>query len=185
MTQSILRDTLFMCAVVIAIAVGLSHRETVYKIIGLDLNPAESQQSEAAQADAEATPTSSPSSAMMVSIRKSRRDGHFWTEARVNRGVVKFLVDTGASAVALTPEDAKKAGIRLRDLDYNIPISTAGGRNMAAEVELDVVAIGAISIRDVRALVVPEGLQTSLLGMSFLGQLQKVEVTPNAMVLRR
>jgi len=73
--------------------------------------------------------------------------------------------------VALTLNDAKKAGIRTRDLQYNVPISTAGGRNMAAYVDLRSISIGAITLRNVRALVVPEGLNTSLLGMTYLGQL--------------
>ena len=123
-------------------------------------------------------------SGSVVSIPKSRRDGQFWTDARVNSGHVKFLVDTGASAVALTLNDAKKAGIRTHELNYNVPISTAGGKNMAAYVDLKSISVGAITLRNVRALVVPEGLDTSLLGMTYLGQLQKVEATPNALLLR-
>ncbi|WP_418151925.1 TIGR02281 family clan AA aspartic protease [Litorimonas sp. RW-G-Af-16] len=104
--------------------------------------------------------------------------------SRVNSGHVKFLVDTGASSVALTYEDARKAGIKVRDLRYNVPISTAGGTNYAAYVKLDSVSLGAITIRDVDALVVKDGLTVSLLGMTYLGQLQKVEATPNALLLR-
>jgi len=86
--------------------------------------------------------------------------------------------------VALTATDARKAGLRASDLSYNVAISTAGGRNYAARVTLDQVALGGIILRDVEALVVKEGLETSLLGMTWLGQLQEVKATPNALLLR-
>lgn len=123
-------------------------------------------------------------SASVVSIPKNPRDGQFWTMGRVNSGHVRFLVDTGASTVALTANDARKAGINLNTLKYNVPVSTAGGTNYAAYVKLDRVALGGITLRDIDALVIREGLGVSLLGMTFLGELQKVEATPNAMILR-
>ena len=96
----------------------------------------------------------------------------------------RFLVDTGASSVALTLTDARRAGVRDSDLNYNVPISTAGGRNFAARVSLDQVALGGIILRDVDAFVVKEGLEVSLLGMSWLGRLQEVKATPSALLLR-
>ena len=97
---------------------------------------------------------------------------------------MEFLVDTGASAVALTLDDARKSGVRLNSLKYDVPISTAGGLNYAAAVKLKSVSLGGITLRDVDALVVKEGLDISLLGMSYLGRLQRVEATPNALLLR-
>lgn len=123
-------------------------------------------------------------SASVVSIPKDTRSGQYHYKGRVNSGYVDFLVDTGASAVALTATDARKAGLRASDLSYNVAISTAGGRNYAARVTLDQVALGGIILRDVEALVVKEGLETSLLGMTWLGQLQEVKATPNALLLR-
>lgn len=123
-------------------------------------------------------------SASVVSIPKDPRSGQYHYKGRVNSGYVDFLVDTGASAVALTATDARKAGVREPELSYNVPISTAGGRNYAARVTLDQVALGGIILRDVDALVVKEGLETSLLGMTWLGQLQEVKATPNALLLR-
>ncbi len=119
-----------------------------------------------------------------VTLRKNPQNGHFWTYARVNTGRIHFLVDTGASSVALTLNDAKKIGLKTRDLNYNVPISTAGGTNYAAYVKLETVSIGGITIRDVDAMVVPKGLNTSLLGMSYLGELQKVEATRDTLFLR-
>jgi len=123
-------------------------------------------------------------SASVVSIPKDARSGQYHYKGRVNSGYVDFLVDTGASAVALTAADARRAGVRPADLTYDVPISTAGGRNYAARVKLDQVALGGIILRDVDAFVVREGLETSLLGMTWLGQLQEVKATPNALLLR-
>lgn len=114
-----------------------------------------------------------------------RRDGQFFAQGRVNSGSVRFLVDTGASTVALTLEDARKSGIDISRLDYTSVVQTANGRTMAAPVTLRDVRIGGVRVTNVRALVLNEGLHISLLGMSYLGELQKVEVLPEHMVLRR
>ncbi|MGB6230960.1 MAG: TIGR02281 family clan AA aspartic protease [Litorimonas sp.] len=118
----------------------------------------------------------------VVSIPRS--NGQFYTYGRVNRGSVRFLVDTGASTVALTAQDALKSGIDPTTLRYDRAVDTANGRTYGAVVELDEIMIGGIRVRDVRAIVIPEGLGISLLGMSFLGELQKVEATPNQLILR-
>lgn len=128
--------------------------------------------------------TETTSSGGRVTIPKSARDGQFWTTARVNNRSVKFLVDTGASAVALTPEDAKAAGINPRTLDYNIRISTANGEGRAARVTLKSVKVGTIRVRNVPAMVVEKGLGVSLLGMTYLGEIKKIEVKNDTMVLR-
>jgi len=106
--------------------------------------------------------TTVPKSASVVSIPKDRRSGQYQYKGRVNSGYINFLVDTGASSVALTAEDARRAGIRDSELNYNVPISTAGGRNYAARVKLDQLAIGGIILRDVDAMVVKEGLEILL-----------------------
>ena len=123
-------------------------------------------------------------SASVVSIPKNSRSGQYLTTGRVNSGYVKFLVDTGAGAVALTLTDARKAGIDVNRLRYDVPVSTAGGTNYAASVKLDRVALGGITLRDVDALILRDGLEISLLGMTWLGQLQEVKATPSALMLR-
>lgn len=114
-----------------------------------------------------------------------RTNGQFFVQGRVNSGSVRFLVDTGASTVALTLEDARKSGINIHGLVYNRAVDTANGRAMAAEVMLKDVRIGGVRVTNVRALVLSEGLHISLLGMTYLGELQKVEVMPNQLILRR
>jgi aspartyl protease family protein len=114
-----------------------------------------------------------------------RTNGQFFTQGRVNSGSVRFLIDTGASTVALTLEDARRAGVDINRLVYNRAVDTANGRALAADVTLKDVRIGGVRVTNVQALVLAEGLHVSLLGMTYLGELQKVEVMPNQMILRR
>lgn len=117
-------------------------------------------------------------------VRKSD-DGHYWAEAKVDGRHVRFLVDTGASTVALTAADAKRLGYDTRDLVFDQPVSTASGKTMAAAVTLDSVAVAGARIEDVEALVIEKGLETSLLGMTYLGRLSRFEATPQGLILRR
>ena len=180
MGNTILRDVVFIGAIGVGLVLAFQHRDTLYAMAGLERPNAQAE----VQLETRPAPTVQVNQGSVVSIPKSPRDGQFWADATVNSGYVRFLIDTGAGAVALTKEDAQKAGLRLHELDYNVPIRTAGGRNMAARVTLKSIAVGSITLRNIEALVVPEGLETSLLGMTYLGQLQKVEATPSALLLR-
>jgi len=111
------------------------------------------------------------------------KDGHFWANATVNTRAVRFLVDTGATVVALTPADAQRLGFDASSLTYNREVNTANGKTYAASVNLSVVGIGQSTVRNVDALVVKEGLTTSLLGMSYLGRLSRFEATPSSLIL--
>ncbi|ACG78752.1 conserved hypothetical protein [Phenylobacterium zucineum HLK1] len=111
-------------------------------------------------------------------------DGHFWADGQVNGEPVRFLVDTGATAVALTPQDAERLGFRTQDLDYSYRVTTAGGRSRAAAVTLASVSVGGARLDDVGALVIERGLDTSLLGMSYLGRLARFEATREALFLQ-
>jgi aspartyl protease family protein len=111
-------------------------------------------------------------------------DGHYWAQANVNGRWIKFLVDTGASSVALTTEDARRLGIDVAVLDYERPVITANGATKAAPVRLDRVSIAGATVEDVEAMVVRDGLPTSLLGMSYLGRLSRFEATPTTLILR-
>ena len=111
-------------------------------------------------------------------------DGHYWAEASVNGHEVRFLVDTGASAVSLTTEDARRLGIDPASLNFTAKVITAAGPARAARVKLDTVAVAGAHVRDVDALVIENGLSTSLLGMTYLGRLSQFEATQNGMILR-
>ena len=111
-------------------------------------------------------------------------DGHFWADATVDGHQVRFLVDTGSTAVALTADDARDLGIDPDSLDYQYTVMTANGPARAAAVKLGLVSVGRAEVTDVQAYVIDKGLETSLLGMSYLGRLSKFEATPDALVLR-
>jgi aspartyl protease family protein len=111
--------------------------------------------------------------------------GGFSVGAHVNGARVAMVLDTGASAVVLTQEAAKAAGLPLEVLNYSVNVDTANGRARAAPVTLDRLSIGDITERSVPALVAQGGqLRTSLLGMSFLNRLESWEVRGDKLMLR-
>jgi aspartyl protease family protein len=96
-----------------------------------------------------------------------------------------MVLDTGASSVVLTRDDAKAAGLPLEVLAYTVNIDTANGRARAAPVTLDRLAVGGLVERSVPALIAQPGqLKTSLLGMSFLNRLQSWEVRGDKLQMR-
>ncbi len=110
-------------------------------------------------------------------------DGHFWAEAKVNSINVRFLVDTGATAVALTTQDARRLGFDPSRLEYGYKVMTASGEARAAKVTLDTVSVAKARVQDVEAFVIERGLETSLLGMTYLGRLERFEATKTALIL--
>ena len=113
------------------------------------------------------------------------RTGDFQVLARVNGVRISLVLDTGASAVVLTQEAAKAAGLPLEVLVYDVNVETANGRTRAASVTLDRIAVGDIVERAVPALIAQPGqLRSSLLGMSFLNRLESYEVRTDRLLLR-
>ncbi|MBG1232290.1 TIGR02281 family clan AA aspartic protease [Aestuariivirga litoralis] len=109
---------------------------------------------------------------MAVTEIKGGQGGHFVTQAYVNSQTIQVLVDTGASAVALSYEDADRVGLRPRLLTYDVGVNTANGATKAARVKLSRVEIDNVRVDNVDALVLPQGALTgTLLGMSFLSRL--------------
>jgi aspartyl protease family protein len=118
-------------------------------------------------------------------VEIARGGGSFAVNAQVNGARVPMVLDTGASAVVLTHEAAKAAGLPLEVLTYSVNVETANGRTRAAPVTLDRVTIGGITERSVSALIAqPGALRTNLLGMSFLNRLQSWEVRGDRLVMR-
>ena len=112
-------------------------------------------------------------------------NGDFDVTTQINGARVAMVLDTGASSVVLTRDDAKAAGLPLEVLAYTANIDTANGRTRAAPVTLDRIAVGGLVERSVEALVAQPGqLKTSLLGMSFLNRLQSWEVRGDRLLLR-
>lgn len=111
-------------------------------------------------------------------------DGHYWADARIDGQVVRVMVDTGASVIALTPADALRLGLRLSPADFTGTVITASGPVRAAPVQLSAVAVAGARVDQVEALVVEQGLPHSLLGMSYLGRLSSFSATPAGLTLR-
>ena len=126
---------------------------------------------------------SDPGDGVGAEVVKSA-DGHYWAEALVDGQRVRFLVDTGATAVALTVDDARRLGFNPSSLDYAYKVMTAGGEARAAQVRLADVSVGGARVDDVQALVIEKGLPASLLGMTYLGRLSKFEATRTALILK-
>jgi aspartyl protease family protein len=121
---------------------------------------------------------------LSVALPRSR-DGHFHADAQINGRSVPVLVDTGATLVAMSYEDAQSAGIMVRSDDFRYVSNTANCQARFARVTLDNVRIGNVSVNNVAAAVSQPGkLNTTLLGMSFLGQL-RMEMKDGLLILEQ
>lgn len=112
-------------------------------------------------------------------------DGHFRLTAQVNGTPVHFVIDTGATTIALAPNDARRAGIDPQSLSYLGEARTANGVVPTAAVTLDSLAIGEIRDERVPALVLRSGLDLSLMGMSYLSRFARVSIEGDRLILER
>lgn len=134
---------------------------------------------------ARATPAPAPTAGRTVVIPRDSR-GHFQVNGRVDGKSLAFMVDTGASVIALTARDAARLGIRPQQREFTAEVKTANGTVHAARVQLNRVEIDDVSVRDVTALVVPdEALSENLLGLSFLSKLRRFEYANGKLVLEQ
>ena len=110
--------------------------------------------------------------------------GNFQVEGRVDGQPMAFVVDTGATVVALTASDAAMLGIHPAEREFTAMTRTANGTVRAAPVQLGMVEIGDLMIRDIDAIVLPDGaLSDNLLGLSFLSRLRHFEYGDGKLVL--
>ncbi|MEA2836924.1 MAG: aspartyl protease family protein [Bradyrhizobium sp.] len=134
---------------------------------------------------AKASPDTAPSGIRSLSIPRDAR-GHFQTEGRIDGQRISFMVDTGASVIALNEKSAARFGLRPSRGDYNATVSTANGTIKAARTRLAMVELGGLVVRDVEAMVLPdEALSENLLGLSFLSRLKRFEYAGGKMVLEQ
>jgi len=181
-------NSFFPFVLTLALATGVSvyaikHRDQVTKLAhGTMSNMATRMQ---VPTDADANVQAAKSSGEIGDVElKANDSGHFETEAEVNGSRVDVMVDTGATLVALTYDDAQRAGIYLKPSDFTYEVKTANGVAKIASVNLSSITIGDITVHDVRGAVSERGkLHKTLLGMSFLSRLSRVEMRANALVL--
>ena len=141
-------------------------------------NPASHQAASVAMAAA-------PAAGRTLNIPHDAR-GHFATEGRINGQRIGFMVDTGASVIALNESSAARFGLRPSPGDYNATVTTANGTIKAARTRIAMVDVGGLVVRDVDAMVLPdEALSENLLGLSFLSKLKRFEYANGQMVLEQ
>ena len=168
-----MRNILIFAAVLIGLGVGMARMADT-------MTPAKSTVAVARTSDAD-----SSSSGRTVSLDKDR-NGHFQTEARVDGSYLNFMVDTGATVIALKERDAARIGIHPAPVDYTANVSTANGPAKAARAHLASIEIGDVRVRDVDALIMPDGmLDQNLLGMAFLSKLKRFEYTNGKLMMEQ
>lgn len=179
--RHLISDVVGWCALAGALFFVASHFNEVRALVEskVSLAPAASKPSEAALAATNTAPSGDG-----VELRAGA-NGHFAADIDVNGRRLDALVDTGATIVLLTYEDAARAGIFLRASDFTMSMETANGRAKAAPVTLERVSIGNIVVRNVQAAVAERGrLNVNLLGMSFLQKLRKFEINSGRLLLQ-
>jgi aspartyl protease family protein len=132
-----------------------------------------------------AAPSADPLTFYSMTELQAGTNGHYFTTADINHRGVQVLVDTGASTVALSYEDAEAVGLRPGTLTFDIDVSTANGIGKAARVVLREVDIDNVRVSDVEGMVLQKGaLNGTLLGMSFLSRLRSFGVENGKLVLK-
>lgn len=119
-----------------------------------------------------------------VALRSSS-DGHYHVEAKVNGVAVNFMIDTGASDVVLSKEDAERIGINTAALTYSRTYQTANGATGGAAIQLKRLQIGSFILDDFPASVNEGELSGSLLGMTALKKLGDIRIEGDQMVIGR
>ena len=135
---------------------------------------------------ATATPVAATAATSRSVIVPRDARGHFQIDGRIEGRKLSFMVDTGASVIALTASDAGRLGIHPAQGEFVTEVKTANGIVRAAPVRLDEVEVGDLVVRDVAALVLPdEALSDNLLGLSFLSRLRRFEYSAGRLVLEQ
>ncbi len=104
-------------------------------------------------------------------VLKESGGGHFLTAGQVNGRAAQFMVDTGATFVAMSTADAERMGINYKS-GRSVRMSTANGDSAGYHIKLSSVRIGDVSVYEVDAVVTPQAMPFLLLGNSFLSRFQ-------------
>jgi len=114
------------------------------------------------------------------------RNGHFQVDGRVDGRHMEFVIDTGATVIAIPEREAARLGIHPARRDYTAQIKTANGTIRGAPTRLGMVEVGGLILHDVAAVIMPdEALSDNLLGMSFLSRLRRFEMAEGRLVLEQ
>jgi aspartyl protease family protein len=119
-----------------------------------------------------------------IALRRAG-DGHFYAWVRINGSEIRFMVDTGASNLVLSQQDARRVGLAMDSLNYILPTSTANGTVYGAGVVLDRVELGGFVDADMRAVVNGGRMNISLLGLDYLDRFRSFSVEGDRLLLSR
>lgn len=138
-----------------------------------------------AHVEARSSPAGAVASARRVVIPSNSRH-HFEVEASIGGRRVGFLVDTGASIVALNKTAARDLGISVNSGNSKVSLQTANGKVEAQRVRLPAISVGSLQVQNVDAVVLPdEALKSNLLGMTFLSRLTRYEFRSGQLILEQ
>lgn len=170
-----MRNIVIFAAVLAVLGVGMARMADTMTADGARKTPAPTVAAASAAPDAGRTTSIPPG-----------RNGHFQAEARINGSYLDFMIDTGATVIALRERDAARLGLRPAPSDYTAKVSTANGQAMAARARLASIDVGGVVVRNVDALIMPEGvLDQNLLGMAFLSRLKRFEYASGRLLLEQ
>ena len=114
---------------------------------------------------------------------KTASDGHFYVTLSINNKPINFLIDTGATAMILSKKDGEKLGFNVDKLNFSQLAQTANGEILISPVVFDKVSLGFKNFSNVKAFISQTDMEKSLLGMSFLSRLKKLELGRNIMII--
>ena len=134
-----------------------------------------------ATTDPQVQVVTSPNGTQQLRIPRSG-DGHFYVHAMVNGQLVRFLVDTGATGIALTMEDAERIGAKVSPSSFEVVGSGASGPVRGQMLQIDSIELGGRQVANLRGAVL-EGLGVSLLGQSFLSRTGGVQMDAEQMII--
>jgi len=164
------RHAAIWCAVIAVLVLGYTFRDELIWV-GLKVR-------------AELIPAYAAPGAPHTLIVNQSDDGNFYVMGEVNGTPVRFLIDTGASDIALCRADARRLGIDLASLKFDHPYETANGIGYGAALTVDRIAVGPIRLSQVPVSINQTAMQTSLLGMAFLKRLDAFEIRGRRLILR-
>lgn len=146
-----------------------------------DADPLAQPEPAAAIASVQAEPKTEEELSESVLARQS--DGHFYANVDINSNEIRFMVDTGASGIALTGDDAEALGLSWSDDELHVVGRGVSGDVYGKRVRLQSVQLDDLHATDVEAVIIPNGLDVSLLGQSFLSKATTVKIEDNEMVI--
>lgn len=178
-----MRGIMIMAAILVVL--GTSMAQVADKMTSDRAQAKALDKAKAMNAFASMQPPPTSAGSRSITVPRDGR-GHFQTEGRVDGQRIDFMVDTGASVIALNESSAARIGVRPVRGDYKATVSTANGSVRAARTRIAMIDVGGLVVRDVDALVLPdEALSENLLGLSFLSKLKRFEFAGGKLVMEQ